>query len=657
MKLRSIFGKLALLPAAVALASPSIADPQVQPAVQPGGDIPRKFRPPFRSPSQRGDMPQAFAAPIVHFQYVRRQVMIPMRDGTKLYTVLIIPLGRGKFPIMLDRTPYSADKATAYGGAGPLPENILPPLSAELVRAGYIVAVQDVRGKYRSQGDYVMNRPIRGPLNATAVDHSTDAFDTVDWLVKNVAQSNGRVGTYGTSYDGFTTLMSLVDPHPALKAAVPINPMVDVWKGDDWFHNGAFRQEMTSYVYGQTASRASDRKWVSRVRDDYDAFLRYGSAGAYGRAMGMDQLPFWRRLTLHPAYDAYWKHQAVDRILARKPLGVPTLVVGSLWDQEDIYGAPAAFNAIKSSPDAHLVLGPWNHGQANHVGIALGPLDWRADTARWFRRNILIPFLDRHLKGGPDPRIARVTAFEAGTNRWERLGDWPRACARNCPTALTPLYLAPGKQLAFTAPAGMASDSYVSDPAKPVPYRARPNLSPWADGSTWRFWLTDDQRFAAARPDVLTYSTGPLEAPLSLEGTPLVHLVAATSGSDSDWIVKLIDVYPAEVPGRPAMAGYQLPIAMDVIRGRYRADPANPQPLTPNAPLTYEFALPAVNYVVQPGHRLMVQVQSSWFPLYDRNPQTFVPNIFFAQRSDYKAATQKVFTGAQGTWIGLPVVR
>jgi len=640
--------------AALAWTAAALAD--VQPAVQPGGDIPKAFQAPVPAVPKSGDIPQRFNAPRGEFQYVRREAMIPMRDGAKLYTVLIVPKGAGPFPIMLDRTPYSADKATGHG-FGPLPENILSPAYSELVRAGYIVAVEDVRGKYKSEGDYVMNRPLRGPLNPTAVDHSTDAYDTIDWLVKHVPEANGLVGTIGTSYDGFTALMSLVNPHPALKASVPMNPMVDVWKGDDWFHNGAFRQEMISYVYGQTADKTSDEDWFTGGYDDYNTYLRYGTAGAYGQAMGMEQLPFWVRLAQHPAYDEYWQDQALDRILARAPLSVPTLFVGGEWDQEDIYGAVGAFTATRASPNAHLVLGPWYHGQENGPAMALGPFDWGSDTGRWFRANVMIPFLDEQLKGGPPADIAKVTAFEAGTNQWRRLPDWPSACASGCAASLERLFLTPHGRLDFDAEPGNTSDAYISDPARPVTYRARPNLSPWATGSTWRTWLVDDQRFAEARPDVLTYATAPLTQPLKLAGTPLVHLVAATSGTDSDWVVKLIDVYPDQYPQKPELGGYELGIAMDVMRGRYRTDPAHPQPLTPNAPLTYEFALPSVNYVVQPGHRLMVQVQSSWFPLYDRNPQTFVPNIFFAQAGDFRPATQRVFTGRDGTWIGLPVVR
>ncbi|MBV9527596.1 CocE/NonD family hydrolase [Sphingomonas sp.] len=657
MKLRTAATAIAALALASPLSAQTQSPPQSPSDIQPGGDIPSKFHPVQVAPIPKGgDIPTTFSAPRTGYQYTRRTALVPMRDGARLYVVLIIPKGVRNAPIMLDRTPYSADKLTSRGAGGPQLDDILFPAYAELARAGYIIAAEDVRGKYKSEGDYVMNRPVRGALNSTAVDHSTDAYDTIDWLVKNVPESNGRVGTIGTSYDGFTTLMSLVGPHPALKAAVPINPMVDVWKGDDWFHNGAFRQEMISYIYSQTATKSSDESWFTNAYDDYTTYLRYGSAGAYGNAMGMQQLPFWNRLTQHPAYDGFWQGQAVDRILARAPLTVPTLFVDSEWDQEDIYGAPAAFAATKGSPNAHLVLGPWHHGEANSSASTLGPLDWGSDTGKWFRQTVMMPFLNQYLKDGPPADIARVTAFQAGTNQWQRLPDWPLACASGCTAPLTPLYLAPGRQLSVGAPAGSGFDSYVSDPARPVTYRARPNASPYSGGSTWRFWLEDDQRFAEARPDVLSYESEPLVQPLKLTGQPTVHLVASTSGTDGDWVVKLIDVYPDQYPQKPEMGGYELAIAMDVLRGRYRDDPANPTPVPANKPVTYQFALPSVDYVLQPGHRLMVQIQSSWFPLYDRNPQTYVPNIFFAKASDYRAATQKVFSGANGSWVGLPIV-
>lgn len=608
------------------------------------------------APVAAGDIPRTFTLVRDGFDYVKREVMIPMRDGVKLHTVIVVPRGATHAPMMLDRTPYSASKLTKRGEGGPLLAQILFPAYAELAQHGYIIVAQDVRGKYGSGGDYVMNRPVRGSLNPTKVDHSTDAYDTIAWLVKNVHESNGRVGTIGTSYDGFTALMSLVDPNPALKASVPMNPMVDVWKGDDWFHNGAFRQEMMSYVYGQTAKKDSGEDWFALHYDDYDTFMQAGSAGAFGASMGMQQLPFWKRLSQHPAYDAFWQGQAVDTILAKAPLTVPTLLVDSQWDQEDIYGAPSVWRALKGKPgddNLHLVLGPWYHGEENSDGSKLGALDWGSDTGKWFRQNVMIPFLDAHLKeGAPPADTARVTAYVTGTNEWARLPNWPAA------DATTPLYLGAGGTLALDhAPtSGAAFDEYISDPAKPVTYRERPNQAPYVKGSTWHSWLVDDQRFAAARPDVLVYTSAPLDKPLHIAGRPRADLFASTSGTDSDWVVKLIDVYPDIVPDKPEMGGYQLAVSMDILRGRYRDDAANPTAIPAGKVVEYKLPLTDIDHVFLPGHRLMVQVQSSWFPLYDRNPQTFVPNIFFAQPSDYHAATQRVFHApGQASAVYMPV--
>jgi putative CocE/NonD family hydrolase len=598
-----------------------------------------------------GDIPATFVPVKDSFAYVKRDVMIAMRDGVKLHTVILIPRGSKRAPMMLDRTPYSASKLMARGGGGPQLEDALFPGYAELAHAGYIMVAQDVRGKYGSKGDYVMNRPVVGPLNNTKVDHSTDAYDTIDWLVKNVPESNGRVGTIGTSYDGFTVLMSLVNPHPALKAAVPINPMVDVWKGDDWFHNGAFRQEMMSYVYGQTAKTDSGEDWYSNRRDDYATFMHYGSAGAYGTAMGMDQLPFWKRLTQHPAYDAFWQGQAVDKILARSRLTVPTLFVDSQWDQEDIYGAPAAYAAVKASPNAHFVMGPWYHGEANRDASSLGVLDYGFDTAKAFRTATMIPFLDANLKdNGPVVATPAVSVFETGTNAWRTYASWPQA------QSLKPLYLTANSALSF-APGAAGFDEYVSDPAKPVTYRNRPNAAPYSEGSTWSKWLVDDQRFASGRTDVLSYTSEVLTAPVHIAGQPVAHLFASTSGTDSDWVVKLIDVYPDQYPLKPEMGGYELGVGMDILRGRYRDDPARPSPIPSNQVIEYKMDLPNADHVFLPGHRIMVQVQSSWFPLYDRNPQTYVPNIFFAKPADYVKATQRVYHApGQASYVALPVV-
>jgi putative CocE/NonD family hydrolase len=324
------------------------------------------------------------------------------------------------------------------------------------------------------------------------VDDATDTYDTIEWLVKHVAESNGKVGTLGISYDGFEPLMALVNPHPALKVSVPMNPMVDGWMGDDWFHNGAFRQQNMSYIYEQTASRDNSVKWWSSYHDEYDLFMQAGSAGALGRQYGMGQLAFWNKVLAHPAYDAFWSDQAVDKLLGTLPLKVPVMLVHSLWDQEDSYGALAVYTAIKpkdtSGNEVKLVMGPWHHGQEIEEGSSLGAINSGSDTGLYFREHILRPFLAQYLKdGAPKADLAPVTAFETGTNQWRRLDRWPVACEDNCPTKSRALYLQPGLKLGFDAPAaGTAYDEYVSDPAHPVPFRARP-IQPvgYDPGQTW----------------------------------------------------------------------------------------------------------------------------------------------------------------------------
>ena len=641
----------ARLPAATAAAE---SDPPAPPplAAAPGGDIPADFKPITDSDD-----------------FIKRDAMIPMRDGAKLYTVIVIPKGAVRAPMILDRTPYSAAKFTSRADSSHRALT-LPISFGELAEAGYIIVSQDVRGKYKSEGDYIMSRPLVGELNSTSVDHSTDAWDTIDWLVKNVPESNGKVGTMGTSYDGFTVLMGLVNPHPALKAAAPFNPMVDTWVGDDWFHNGALRQTYADYIFEQTASKESETKWIAPRYDAYETWLSAGSAGALAKSLGMEQLPFWQRLLAHPAYDHYWAAQAVDKILATRPLTVPTLYVHSQWDQEDIYGAPAVYAATRSQSgpgrdNSLLVIGPWRHGGGNGDGSSLGAIKFDGDTGRWFRRNVLLPFFDSHLKdAAPAADIAAVTAFETGANQWRRYDRWPQSCAAGCPFASRPLYLQSGAKLSFDKPTAatgtgngsVAFDEYVSDPAKPVTYRPRPIRPTYANDSTWSRWLVDDQRFAADRTDVLTYSTGVLTAPQRIAGQPVAHLFASTSGTDSDWVVKLIDVYPDEVAGNQEMGSYQLPIAMDILRGRYRDDPAKPAAIPSGQVIQYALRLPNADHVFLPGHRIMVQIQSSWFPLYDRNPQTYVPNIFLAKPGDYAKAAQRVFHApSAASYIDLPV--
>ncbi len=602
------------------------------------------------------------------FEYVKHSVMIPMRDGVKLNTVIIVPKGAKGAPILLTRTPYNAAALTSHAASKHL-SSILQGYdhaSDIVVADGYIRVVQDVRGKHGSEGDYVINRPLAGPQNPTPVDHATDTYDTIDWLVKNISESNGKVGIHGISYNGFLTLMALVNPHPALKVAVPMNPMVDCWIGDDWFHNGAFRQQMMPFIYQQGGTRRVEATWWSSHFDDYDTYMSAGSAGELGRRRGMEQIGFWKKLLAHPSYDAFWREQAVDKILGAQPLKVPVMIVHSLWDQEDVYGAPAVYAALEpkdtNNDKVFLVMGPWYHGQAIEDGSALGALKFNSNTALHFRQEILRPFLAQYLKDdAPKAEIAPVSAYETGTNAWRHLSAWPAGCESGCTVKPTPLYLSSGLKLSFTAPkAGeTAFAEYVSDPAKPVPFRKRPiePIGYYDIGLTWPQWLVDDQREASGRTDVLVFVSEVLTAPVKISGQPMVNLVASTSGTDADWVVKLIDVYPDEVSAQPEMGGYQLMVAADIFRGRYRESLETPKALVPDKPLPYRFALPTANHVFRPGHRIMVQVQSSWFPLYDRNPQKFVPNIFWAKPEDYQKATQRVYHAPQqASFVELPLV-
>jgi uncharacterized protein len=622
---------------------------------------------PPKYPALPSETPRTFTPVTEGFDYVRRDVMVPMRDGVKLHTVIIVPkraLGARTAPILLTRTPYDATALTTHAESAHLTAILEGYDNAAdvIVDGGYIRVVQDVRGKHGSEGDYVMNRPLRGPQNQTPVDHATDTYDTIEWLVKNIPETNGKVGILGISYDGFLPLMALVHPHPALKVSVPMNPMVDGWMGDDWFHNGAFRQQMMPYIYEQQATRDNTEKWWSGFYDDYDTYLQSGSAGELGRRRGLDQIGFWLKLLEHPGYDAFWRDQAVDKLLAKEPLEVPVMLVHSLWDQEDIYGAPAVYKAIEpkdtNNDKVFLVMGPWHHGQEIGDGSSLGALKFGADTALQFRRDVLAPFLAQYLKdGAAKADVAPVTAFETGTNVWRRLPAWPAGCATGCTVKPTPYYLASGAKIRTGRPAAADApfDEYISDPAKPVPFRSRPNKP--AGGSFWARWLVDDQREASGRPDVLTFVSDPLAASLKIAGQAYANLIASTSGTDSDWVVKLIDVYPDEVPQQPEMGGYQLMVAADIFRGRYREGFEKGAPIPADQPLPYRFALPTANHVFLAGHRLMVQVQSSWFPLYDRNPQTFVANIFWAQPSDFRKATQRIYhSPSNASFVELPVV-
>jgi putative CocE/NonD family hydrolase len=618
----------------------------------PGNDIP----PSFKAPA--GPVPD----------YDKRVVMVPMRDGVKLYTVIVVPKGAKDAPIVLTRTCYDA-ATRAERAKSPKMIETLPLSDEDFVKNGYIRVYQDVRGKYGSEGPYLMTPPpVNSGFNPTGADDTTDAYDTIEWLVKNVAESNGRVGMIGSSYEGFTVVMALLHPHPALKVAAPESPMVDGWMGDDWFHYGAFRQPNLDYLLSQTTERGAGVHVSHGGRDEYTNFLETGSAGDMARKLGEDQLPYWHTMEDNAAYTPFWQAQALDKLIAKQPLTVPTMWEQGEWDQEDMWGAIHSYRALKATgtPDAmnHIVMGPWFHSQINRPGRGLGPFEWATDTSEQWRRDVLVPFFNQYLKAGaPKADTPNAWIYDAGADRWDTPKVWPEVCEKGCPAASRKLYLA-GGALSFDPPKGAVKfDEYVSDPAKPVPFSPRPY-----DGSNWRTWLVTDQRFVDGRPDVLTYVSEPLTAPMKLAGEPVVHLFASTSGTDSDWAVKIIDVYPESAaapagPGAPPsdgsvnMSGYELPIATDIFRGRYRTSFEHPAALKPNEPAEFTFGLPMINRTIPAGHRLMVQVQSTLFPLYDRNPQTFVPNIFDAKPGDYVKATQRVWhTAGTASYVSLPVV-
>ena len=589
--------------------------------------------------------------------FVLREAMVPMRDGIKLYTVVVMKKGTTNAPILLSRTPYDAHKST-HRVASQRVVDMLEVMDADFVEDGYIRVYQDIRGLHRSEGAWVLNRPLTGPLNDTGIDESTDAYDTIEWLVKNTPESNGRVGVIGSSYLGFTTLMAEIHPHPALKAAVPESPMVDGWMGDDWFHNGAFRISSLEYVVGLSTNKGDGGGELALGGgDDYTRFLEAGSAADFATMLGIQHFPGVRKLLENPAYTQFWSLQAVDKWLAAQPLTVPTLLEVGQWDQEDSYGAPAVYRALMASgtnKDLSLVIGPWRHSGANHYGFDLGALTLTGDTAREWRVKYLKPFLDYHLKGGPDPHTPAVLTYATGINQWEASPRWPMGVA-------TPLYLAADGVATFEHPKESGHEEYVSNPAKPVPFIPRPMQM--GDPVQWKPWLVHDQRFVSGRPDVAIWESVPLEKAVHIMGAPEVDLYAATTGTDSDWVVKLIDVYPNDTPepaaqgAKPSMAGYELPIGIEIFRGRYLKSFAQPSPLKPGKVERYRWKLPNVDHVFLPGHRLMVQVQSTLFPLYDRNPQTYVENIMYAKKGDYRQATQSVwFGGATSSALILPVV-
>jgi uncharacterized protein len=579
--------------------------------------------------------------------------MVPMRDGVKLHTIIYSPKSsRDPLPILFNRTPYGIDNI--YRGFA------APSSLQELIDEGFIFAFQDIRGKFKSEGQFIMQRPPRGPLNSTAIDEGTDTYDTIDWMIKNVRHNNGRVGMVGTSYPGWLVVMAIIDPHPALKAVTEQATPADMFLGDDFHHNGAFRLSYGfEYAYELETSNALTNFNFDRY-DTYQSYLQLGPLSNADAKYFHGKLPTWNNFVSHANYDQFWQQQALVAQL-KKPT-VPIMHVGGWWDQEDFYGPLKAYEILEKTDTSHLnylVVGPWNHGGWNRLtGDKLGSIDFGNPASQYYRANILRPWFAYYLKDKGKLNQPEAVTFETGSNRWTSFDAWPprsNVTQRN-------LYFHANRTLSFDPPTGVQTqfDSYVSDPAHPVPYRQRPiepTYNPAGQGgSRWSTWLVEDQRFVDNRPDVLTWETEPLKEDTVIAGDIVAHLFASTSGTDSDWVVKLIDVYPESYGKDPKMGGYQLMIADEILRGRFRNSFTKPEPIPANQVIEYPIDLHTNNHAFLQGHRIMVQVQSTWFPLYDLNPQKFVPNIFLAKETDFQVATQRVFrSGRNASYIALPV--
>lgn len=569
--------------------------------------------------------------------YSRSVVMIPMRDGVKLHAVIMRPAGSESsgppLPFLMQRTPYGTDDNTSESVNSSKPE---------LAASGYIFVYEDIRGRYESEGKFVMNRPIVAHLTKNDVDETTDTRDTVDWLLKNVPNNNGRVGVRGVSYPGFLAMMAGIDAHPAVKAISPQAPMTDVWMGDDFFHNGAFR-ETYGFDYVQELEKQKTAKRVESNEDTFDFFLQHVNFAGAAKAAHMDKLPTAKAFLTQPSYTKFWQDMAVQRHLTK--VEVPTLEVGGWWDQEDMWGTQAEYAALEPHDTNHevfLVLGPWNHGGWDWTTRHLGPLDFGAATGDQYRKTVEAPFFEKYLKDRAGFDLRNTDSFRTGVDKWERYDVWPPKAGFQ----QEDLYLTAGGGLSFTAPAGDGvAAEYVSDPANPIPYRHRPIQATYGNGSKWRTWLVEDQRFVSSRKDLANFFTPVLDHDVTVTGDIKADLFAATTGSDADWIVKLIDVYPDDVKGN--MAGYQLMIADEIFRGRYLKSFEKPQALVPGQVTEYKWSLHGVDHTFLKGHRIMVEVQSSWFPLYDRNPQTFVPNIMKAPKKAYQKETETIFGSAR----------
>jgi uncharacterized protein len=586
---------------------------------------------------------------IIHtITYTRHEAMIPMRDSIKLFTVIFTPNDvKEPSPFLFSRTPYGVSSNSA--------PNVNPYIS-DMANEGYIFIYQDIRGRYKSEGTFVMQRPMRDKNNPNSVDESTDTYDAITWLIKNVPDNNGKVGMLGISYDGWTTMMGTIDPHPALKAASEQATPSDMYIGDDFHHNGAFRLSYGfEYAY-MTEFSKEDAQFSFNTYDTYEWYLNLGPLSNVNEKYFHGNLPTWNDFIKHPNYDDFWQKQSMAYRLSSPT--VPILHVAGWWDQEDFYGPQKAYEVLEKNDKFNknfIVIGPWNHGGwAYGTGENLGKIKFGTPTSQKFRKEIQLQFFDYFLKGKGSGKFPEAMIFQTGSNTWKEYDLWPPVNI----TKKEDLFLNTDGKLSFNMPTeSEASDEYLSDPFHPVPYRPRPIEMTYGAGSRWYTWLLEDQRFVHERPDVASWETVVLTKDIEVTGNLSAVLFASTTGTDADWIVKLIDVYPEKYPEQQNMGGYQLMIANEVFRGRFRNSFSIPEPLKPNKIYEYQIDLHAINHVFKSGHRIMVQIQSSWFPIIDRNPQKFVTNIFEAKESDFIVAHHKIYRSIKyPSHIILPVV-
>ncbi len=588
--------------------------------------------------------------------YKKTSAMIPMRDGIKLHTVILSPVGAiHNVPVLLQRTPYGASGSDT-------PDDSLVSMKAlgayygSMLKEGYFLVFQDIRGKYRSEGKMEIHQPLIHATQKGSVDESTDTYDTVDWLIKNLKGNNGKAGILGISYPGWLALVGAVDPHPALKASAEQACMSDLFLGDDFHHNGAFRLSYgMEYSYQIEFDKTTDSDFPFPQYDLYDWYIKLGSLKNVNAKYFHNKIPTWNNFVAHPSYDDFWqKNSPLSYVPGAQ---IPQLHVGGYYDQEDINGPQLMYQHMEKNDRSnynHIVLGPWNHGQwSRGKGDSLGKIDFGSATSYWYQA-LQKKWFDYWLKGIGDGKFEEAYCFQTGSNQWHTYSSWPPKEA-----VIQKLYTAADNTASFTPPAAAnAAVSYVSDPAKPVPYRLPPIEATYGPGSRWRPWHVEDQRFVYGRPDVISFTMSKLTAPLTVTGKIKAHLFASTTGTDADWVVKLIDVYPDMDSSSLSMSGYQLPVAMEVFRGRFRKSFSNPSPLTPNKPEEFVIDLHDINHTFKPGHRIMIQVQSTWFPVIDRNPQKYVPNIFEANDNDFIKATQTIYCNKQfATYVELPVMK